>query len=50
MRLRLRQWARIHLEVEDLKVQIYDHQPRQQGDDDVERKSAPRMGTETGAS
>ena len=34
MRLGLRLWARIRLEVEDLKVQINNHQPRQQGDDD----------------
>ena len=34
MRLGLRLWARIYLEVEDLKVQINYHQPRQQGDED----------------
>ena len=32
--LGLRLWARIQLEVEDLKVQINAHQPRRQGDDD----------------
>ena len=34
MSLGLRLWARIHLEVEDVKVQINDHQPCRQGDDD----------------
>ena len=33
VRLGLKLWARIHLEVEDLKVQINDHQPRRKGDD-----------------
>ena len=32
----LRLWARIHLEVKDLKVKKNYHQPRQQGDDDSE--------------
>ena len=31
--MRLRLWARIHLEVKDLKVQLNDHQPHQQGDE-----------------
>ena len=30
----LRLWALIHPEVEDLKVQINNHQPHRQGDDD----------------
>ena len=31
--LGLRLWARIHLEVEDLKVQINNHQPCRKGED-----------------
>ena len=34
MRQGLKLWARIHLEVEDQGVQINDHQPCRQGDDD----------------
>ena len=40
VRVRLRLWAKIHLEVTHLKVQIIKPQPRLQGDDD-DRENQP---------